>query len=836
VLTALVLGAPTVLMGGTLPAAARAACRDDDPRRRRLAVLYGMNTLGAVTGSLLATFLLLEVFGTRATLWSACLVNALVALTARSIARRTGPLDTTPSEQSSSAASAAPAPFVLAAAAGVGLAFFLMEMVWYRMLGPVLGGSSFTFGLILASALFGIGVGGAGYAAVGSGRRATLAAFAATCTAEALLMALPYALGDRIAILAVLLRPFDMFGFYGLAAGWAVLTGIVVLPAAIVSGYQFSLLIALLGRGRENLGRQLGLAYAWNTAGSIMGTLAGGFGLLPLLGATGTWVAATVVLLALGTVAIVLGVQQGERRVAFGPALGCGAAAALLLATSLGPTAAWRHAPIGAGRVHFEQRGPTEIEAFLRTRRRAVRWSADGLESSVAIDEAAGAALVVNGKSDGHARGDAGTMVMGGLIGALLHPDPRSALVVGLGTGASAGWLAGVPSIERVDVVELERAVLHAAEVAAPVNRNMLHDPKVHITINDAREVLLTTPQRYDVIFSEPSNPFRAGVASLFTREFYQAAAQRLRRAESSSSGCGRWVDAQTVRTVYATIAGVFPWVETYQTMSGDLLLLASLTPVTHDVTALRARLAEPIYRQALALAWRTEGLEGLLARYVANPILARDIAAAVGDWVNTDDRTLIEFDFARSVGRSANFAVDSLRALAAARGANRPLLANGSVDWNRVEDQRLAMLAAEGVPPPERADYDAERRARVAALDAFTAGNLPGAARRGCGRARRPRDQPSWRSWRARWRTPATNVRCRTSNGCAPIRPRSRHVATALLAGRSIACPRPRRRSRRLRATTTRGPCRCSCGRRRRSCSGWPASTARRASDCSSR
>ena len=114
-------------------------------------------------------------------------------------------------------------------------------------------------------------------------------------------------------------------------------------------------------------------------------------------------------------------------------------------------------------------------------------------------------ALVVNGKSDGHARGDAGTMVMGGLIGAALHPDPRTALVVGLGTGCSAGWLAGVPSIERVDVVELERAVLEVVRVSAAVNRNVLADPKVHITINDAREVLLTTSRRYDVIFSEPS-------------------------------------------------------------------------------------------------------------------------------------------------------------------------------------------------------------------------------------------------------------------------------------------------------------------------------------------
>ncbi|HWP65000.1 MAG TPA: fused MFS/spermidine synthase, partial [Candidatus Limnocylindria bacterium] len=405
-----------------------------------------------------------------------------------------------------------------------------------------------------------------------------------------------------------------------------------------------------------------------------------------------------------------------------------GLAAALLLGTSLGPTAAWRHAPIGAGRVHFEDRSTANLEAFLRTRRRAIAWAADGLESSVAIDEGRGVALVVNGKSDGHARGDAGTMVMGGLIGTLLHPDPQRVLVVGLGTGTSAGWLAGVPSVERVDVVELERAVLEAARASAPVNRNVLANPKVRITINDAREVLLTTPHRYDVVFSEPSNPFRAGVASLFTAEFYQSAVQRLRPGGIFLQWLQAYeVDAQTVRTVYATLATVFPWVETYQTMSGDLLLVGRRTPIVYDVPTLRRRLAEPIYRDALALAWRTEGLEGLLARYVASPALARDVARASAG-INTDDRTLIEFDFARSVGRSAGFAVDALRALAAARGAHRPELVDGSVDWERVEDQRLAMLAAEGVVPQVRPDYDEARRARVTALAAFVAGDLAGA------------------------------------------------------------------------------------------------------------
>src|SRR5438876_4756532 len=116
-----------------------------------------------------------------------------------------------------------------------------------------------------------------------------------------------------------------------------------------------------------------------------------------------------------------------------------------------------------------------------------------------------------------------GTQIMSGIIGAALHPEAAKAMVVGLGTGSTAGWLAAVPKIQRVDVVELEPAVLKVAENCAPINRDALHNPKLHITIGDARETLLTTREKYDIVVSEPSNPYRAGVAGLFTREYYQS-------------------------------------------------------------------------------------------------------------------------------------------------------------------------------------------------------------------------------------------------------------------------------------------------------------------------
>src|SRR4029079_2312326 len=148
---------------------------------------------------------------------------------------------------------------------------------------------SYTFGLILAVALAGIGAGGLIYAGGSRERQPTLAGFAMTCALEALALGLPFALGDRIAFTALVLRGLGGGGFAALVAGWSIVAALVVLPAALVAGYQFPLLVGILGRGRQAVGREVGLAYGWNTAGSIAGALAGGFGLLPLLTAPLAW-------------------------------------------------------------------------------------------------------------------------------------------------------------------------------------------------------------------------------------------------------------------------------------------------------------------------------------------------------------------------------------------------------------------------------------------------------------------------------------------------------------------------------------------------------------------
>ena len=361
-ISVLVLGIPTFLMGGTLPAAVRAVTDCDDEQRRSAALLYGVNTLGAVLGAFGSTFFALEYFGTRETLWLACLINIFTALSALALSRRASrrasgeeQLDRTADPESQGrarqsydalrlkaiddpstsrtgsrldsrhgptpkrrqhrrrdrAAGGQNAPkaamtnehcvndqarpvlflaYIIYVVAGIaGFAFFLMELVWNRMLGPILGGTTFTFGLILAVALMGIGLGGAAYALFCRRMPVSLHSLAVSCVVEACCIAVPFALGDRLAVMAAHFREAAGSNFLGELGGWAVVTSIVVLPAAVVSGMQFSLLIGLLGQGDKDIGKQVGFAFSFNTVGAICGALAGGFGLLPLLSAPGVW-------------------------------------------------------------------------------------------------------------------------------------------------------------------------------------------------------------------------------------------------------------------------------------------------------------------------------------------------------------------------------------------------------------------------------------------------------------------------------------------------------------------------------------------------------------------
>lgn len=756
-LAAVVLGVPTTLMGGTLPAVAQALQRDDDRGRRLIAGLYGVNTAGAVVGAFATTFILIELLGVRQTLWLVAAVNLLLGMVVRRMASHPVEIDPVeidadaPAESSEPEAKskefepaepAAPLSLVLVAAGLVGLIFFMMELVWYRMLAPILGGSSYTFGLILVVALVGIASGSALYGMGGRDRRPTLLSLAWTCVLEAVCMALPFAAGDNLALFAALLRDLSVTGFWGLVLGWTVVVFIVVLLPAVVAGYQFPLLVALLGRGREHVGSQVGLAYGWNTFGAILGSLAGGFVLLPALSAPWLWRASVVALVLLAVVILAVAVVQktpaNATRRGLLPLL-CGALALWLLASS-GPTAFWRHLPIGGGRMKDRFANTNEWLHKLNEVRRGVVAEAEGMESSVALVRHNELSLHVNGKSDGASRTDGPTVVWAGLVAAALHPEPRQVLTIGLGSGTTTGWLAQIPTVERADVVELEPAVIDFSRAYDPLSFGASELEKVRVTAGDGREHVLTSKEKYDVIMSEPSNPYRAGVADFYSSDFYGAVAERLTPNGILSQWLqGYEIDAQVVQIAFASLQSVFPHVETWLVNESDLLLLASKQPIVHDFDRLRQRLETEPYRSALAKTWLVDGIEGFYSGFIGTPDLTRMLASLNGDQVSTDDRPLIEFGFARNVGRTGLFQVTELQRASRRLGSHRPNGTGQPLNEALLREARHVRVMADAFEDAGDVQVYGAEAARRRARAAWRDGDL-GAA----GEAWRSQDEPA--------------------------------------------------------------------------------------------
>lgn len=741
-----VLALPTFFMGGTLAAAAKAVQSEKDHTRRSLGVIYGSNTLGAVTGVVLATFFAVEIFGVRSSMWLAAAANVLIGVYVLKLDRifnagsktavegedpapglnisadtwpegleageremkrtptvespkASRPKESTPrrtGETFSSALDGWNRRFVFLSSAWVGFCFFAIEMVWYRVFAPLLGGSSYSFGIVLAVALLGIGVGGALFGRARH-KQSTILHFSVTCAIEALVILIPFALGDRIAAATSILLGFGVFGFWGFVGSWTVVAMAVVFLPSLIAGYQFPLLVSILGRGKKGIGEDVGHTYLYNTLGGIAGAIGSGFGLMSILGANGLWVALALSLVAVAFIGLAISIigNQGlapirarSRRSLTWVALLSGGFA-VILSTFPGPSAAWRHSPIGAGRFQYTSGDWESLENRFRQKRRHIVWEADGRETTVGISDQNGYAFLVNGKTDGNVRGDAGTQVMCSLLGAMVHGSPKSGLVIGLGTGMSAGWLAEVDTMQRVDVAELEPAILEMARRSKAVNFDVTRHPKVEIHIADGREFLQTTNKRYDVIMSEPSNPYRAGVASLFSQDFYRVVKEHL----DDEGVFVQWiqayeVDGQTVRSVIATLGSVFASVEIWSTQTGDLALISKKRDKIYNVDEIRSLSESEPYRSALRQTWGLSGVEGFFAGFRAGPGLARKILELDDAWIDTDDQPVVEFGFSRTLGQRTFVSQPEIERAALQTGSVKPTL-EGTLDWSKVLEAR---------------------------------------------------------------------------------------------------------------------------------------------------
>ncbi|MCL2830227.1 MAG: fused MFS/spermidine synthase [Betaproteobacteria bacterium] len=591
-----------VLLGMTFPLMSAGYLRwRPEAGGRVLAGLYFANSLGAAVGVLCATYWLLPAVGLPGTVLTAGLINVLVAIAVWPLSKheqqqsveadKTG--DETVREQPSVPA------LILWAAAITGATSFVYEISWVRMLAMTLGSTIHAFELMLSAFIAGIACGGWWL----RGRADRLKSARAAAGWAQILMGIAalstlFLYSHSFEWVAWLMNTLDTasdsaYTVYNFAS--AAISMVIMFPAAFFAGMTlplFTLILLRQGAGEAAIGR----IYAANTLGAIVGVALAVYIGLPVLGLRVSLWGAAAADIVLGLV-LLLGVWRAanaNNNIAGGTQRPRWATHAVLAAmfVVLAVPLLWSHFdPLlmssGVFRHGRLPNSATDQILFYR----------DGRTASVALRETARTSqrsIITNGKPDAgvimDSRQPAGTdevtMVSLGVLPMLYQPNAKTAGVIGFGSGMSTHFLLGNPAIESVDTIEIEPSMIEAARFFAPQVRRPFEDPRSHLVIDDAKSYFSTSRKKYDIILSEPSNPWVNGVASLFTEEFYRFVPRHL----NSDGVFVQWlhtyeITPELVASVLNAMLPYFADVQAFQGSNGDWVLVASpqhpLPPVT---------------------------------------------------------------------------------------------------------------------------------------------------------------------------------------------------------------------------------------------------------------
>jgi spermidine synthase len=686
----------SILLGATFPLMSAGLVRAHPAASgESVAMLYFTNSLGAAAGVLASGFLLIEWFGLPGTLRSAGAINLALAAAVWLLAR---PMRA-PAIAPAADGAAHPLRLLLAVAFLTGLASFIYEIGWIRMLSLVLGSSTHAFELMLSTFILGLALGG-----LAVRRRVD-----ASDSPERLLGWVQVVMGLlALATLLVYDRSFELMEYLmqGLArndAGYFLfnlsgqaIAALVMLPATFCAGMTLPLITgALLRRGAGE--GAIGQVYAANTLGAIAGVLIAVHVGLPQFGLKGALLLGSLVDAGLG---LYLLYRYAPVRSAFAPAaLAC---AALFL-----PVGAWFDLNVNKMTAGVFRHGNLDSSRDAK-----ILYARDGKTATVHLVQYGSVTSIrTNGKSDGsvnltgEGEGDRGTdeitMVLTGALPLALKPEAKNAAVIGIGTGLTTHTLLQGLLLERVETVEIESAMAEAARGFMPRNASAYADPRSAILIDDAKTYFSSRNRRYDIVISEPSNPWVSGVSSLFTREFYR----RIRGHLVPGGVLVQWFQLYEVDT--SLLASVMT------ALGEEFAHYAVYAPTDHDVLIVAGETAPPapqerIFDQpGLAKALRTVHLHAigdLDARYLGNRATLEPLFASYGVPANSDYYPILDLNAVRhrfteksatDVVALLNLGVPVLEMLEP-RFARRPAspMHKGAYAFERVENARQAAYA----------------------------------------------------------------------------------------------------------------------------------------------
>jgi predicted membrane-bound spermidine synthase len=631
-LTALLIGPPTVLMGGTIPLLTQGLSRDLEDATRFHAYVYAFNTVGAFAGALAGGFVLVPQLGLAGTVHAMGLVNLAAGLGFLALHRH----EVAGVAPPPAAPRADDTPHGFASYAGVallaGFAMMTLQTAMNRLGALALGASHFTFSMVVATFVLCIALGSFAVSALHRIGPGHLLAAAWALVAYLLLL---YPAMENAPYWAHVVRlqfadPAASFHAFYLVVFVCVLV-LFLIPLGL-SGALLPLLFHHLRGQVADLGHTAGRLYGWNTVGSLAGALLGGYALLFWLDLHHTY---RLAVLALALAAALLSARVlPQRRFAAGVAL-------LAVAGLLAAQPAWRPERLMAGL--FRSRLPAELfaggpDAYFAWVRELwsegyVRFYDDDPAASVAVVDTddtgqwRGRSIVTNGKTDGNIPGDDLTQGLLALLPALFAERCERAFVIGYGTGMTVGELAALESTREVKVAEISPAVIEAASLFEDRNRHAIANPKTRVVRGDAYRALLRSDTRWDVIVSEPSNPWVTGVEMLYSVEFLRAARTRL----APGGVYAQWfhtyeTDDATVALVLRTFRRAFDRVAVWYGEGTDLILLG-FESGDHalDLARLERRAQRPDFARQLADLGVTS-----FPRLIAHEALPLDVAAGL--------------------------------------------------------------------------------------------------------------------------------------------------------------------------------------------------------------
>ena len=762
VASGLVLLLPSTLMGATLPVLAREVARDVARVGGSAGRLYAANTFGAVAGAFLTGFVLVPQLG----LWRTTIVAALLngAIAAGAALLKPSPADATPGPAPEKPAAAkkkdkkkkeAPAPAgpvpvgpILAAMALAGFAAMVDQVAWTRVLSLLLGGTVYAFALMVGTFILGLAAGGTAAAAIVDRLARPASVLAVTqALAGAACAALVVAFTRLPGVVVDLTRSETGFGGAYLARFGLVFACLIV-PTTLM-GAAFPIAARITARHAEAIGRTVGSVYSANTLGAIVGSCAGGFVLIPWLGLRATLLAAAAL-----NIATALLVQAAARRaepagafVRWAPLVTAAAVLALVAArVPWDASAIASGAYVSAARTRGEGSLPRDRRDRILHGGGELVFYKEGLTTTVGVrkNDDGTLSLQTNGKTDASTSYDMRSQVLVAHIPAMLARHREDALVVGFGSGITSGSIARHP-FRHVHGVEISAEIAEAARrFFGPHNHEVLSDPRSHLVIGDARSFLARRDARYDVITSEPSNLWIAGMGTLFSVELFRTARARL----TPGGVMGQWLNAyelqpEDFRTVIRTFLEAFPRVTLWEVWRGvDYLLVGSDEPQAIDADALARLATVDVARDLGRIHVARPG--DVVGTFVAGTDSLRRFAGAGP--IHTDDNGRLEYAAPRTLHRSMSAA--NLEALAphfdppalilrgdaaftaplvahvnARRGARQRLMAGEALlEAGLVERGMAEWEQALPVLPDERATVDAFKDHHFAAAREATA------------------------------------------------------------------------------------------------------------------